>query len=206
MARRGHRAVLDARLAEPGVDRGRQRDRRCTRADDRGLTGSRLLGGVVPGRLGLRDARADPALVLRAALHVGRARREGAVPSGALVREAPRRDRARDARQPRQRDRRRRGLSTHGSRRDALDVLRPAAEPEHPLRLRPCRGGQAQAPHPLELGVVPRHLRDDRGVRAAVRGPCHGSHQNGSANCSTAGSSRVPRSSWTRRRARTRSS
>ena len=44
-----------------------------------GLTGRRssrprLLGDVVPGRLGLRDARADPSLVLLAALHVGRAR------------------------------------------------------------------------------------------------------------------------------------
>ena len=39
----------------------------------------RVLGAVVPGRLGLGDARADPALVLLAALHVGRARRPRAV-------------------------------------------------------------------------------------------------------------------------------
>ena len=40
--------------------------------DDRGSARSRVLGAVVPGRLGLGDARADPALVLLAALHVGR--------------------------------------------------------------------------------------------------------------------------------------
>ena len=42
-------------------------------------TRPRLLGDVVPGRLGLGDARADPPLVLLAALHVGRARGPGAV-------------------------------------------------------------------------------------------------------------------------------
>ena len=41
----------------------------------------RVLGAVVPGRLGLGDARADPALVLLAALHVGR-RSSGARRSG----------------------------------------------------------------------------------------------------------------------------
>ena len=40
--------------------------------DDRRSARPRLLGEVVPGRLGLGDARADPALVLLAALHVGR--------------------------------------------------------------------------------------------------------------------------------------
>ena len=38
-----------------------------TKAD---LPGPRVLGALVPGRLGLGDARADPALVLLAALHV----------------------------------------------------------------------------------------------------------------------------------------
>ena len=51
------------------------RDGRREGADDRRPARPRLLGGVVPGRLGLGDARADPALVLLAALHVGRARR-----------------------------------------------------------------------------------------------------------------------------------
>ena len=75
LARRRHRAVLDARLGEPGV-----RARGVRTGAAKGLTTAdlpdhALLGGVVPGRLGLRDARADPALVLLAAPDVGRARR-----------------------------------------------------------------------------------------------------------------------------------
>ena len=42
----------------------------------------RLLGAVVPGRLGLGDARADPALVLLAALHVGACSSAGRRTSG----------------------------------------------------------------------------------------------------------------------------
>ncbi len=75
LARRRHRPVLHPRLEERGVGRGRERDRRRTRADDGRSPRPRLLGDVVPGRLGLRDAGADPALVLRAALHVGDAGR-----------------------------------------------------------------------------------------------------------------------------------
>ena len=48
---------------------------RGARADGRRPARPRVLGAVVPRRLGHRDARADPALVLLAALHVGRARR-----------------------------------------------------------------------------------------------------------------------------------
>ena len=80
LARRRHRPVLDTRLGEPGVRAGGIRDRRRERADARRPPGPRLLGGVVPGRLGLGDARADPALVLLAALHVGRADGPRAVP------------------------------------------------------------------------------------------------------------------------------
>ncbi len=54
----------------------------------------RELGAVVPRRLGLGDARADPALVLLAALHVGRAVGPRAVPEGARLREDARRARA----------------------------------------------------------------------------------------------------------------
>ena len=89
----------------------------------------RLLGGVVPGRLGLGDARADPALVLLAALHVGRAHGPRAVPAGARLREDARRDRPRDARVVGEHDRGRGGVRAHGRRRDALAVLRPAARP-----------------------------------------------------------------------------
>ena len=89
-----------------------------------------------PGRLGVGDARADPAVVLLAAVHVGRAHRAGAVPQGARLREDARRDRPGDARLVGQHDRRRGRLRPHGRRRDALAVLRPAAEPEPAVRLR----------------------------------------------------------------------
>ena len=81
LARRRHRPLLDARLAEPGVRPARLRDRRRRGADHRRPARPRLLGAVVPGRLGLGDARADPALVLLAALHVGRADGPRAVPA-----------------------------------------------------------------------------------------------------------------------------
>ena len=58
----------------------------------------RVLGEVVPRRLGLGDARADPALVLLAALHVGRADRRAPFRQRARLREDARRDGPRDAR------------------------------------------------------------------------------------------------------------
>ena len=60
---------------------------------DRRPARSRELGEVVPGRLGVGDARADPALVLLDALHGGRAGRPLALPAGAHLREGERRDR-----------------------------------------------------------------------------------------------------------------
>ena len=86
-----------ARLAEPGVCFPRLRDRRRRGLDHRRPARPRLLGRVVPGRLGLGDARADPALVLLATLHVGRAHGSCAVQAGARLREDARRDRPRDA-------------------------------------------------------------------------------------------------------------
>ena len=77
LARRGHRPLLDARLAEPRVDARRLRDRRAAGPDRRRPARPRLLGEVVPGRLGLGDARADPALVLLVSLHGDHARRAG---------------------------------------------------------------------------------------------------------------------------------
>ena len=121
---------------------------------------SRLLGGVVPRGLGLGDARADQALVLLAALHVRRADGPGAVPEGAGLREDARRDRPRDARLVGEHDRGRGRVRADGRRRDALAVLRAAARPEPPLRLRPGTRDPAQAAHALELGAVPRRLRD----------------------------------------------
>ena len=76
---------------------GGLRGRRGGRADEGRPARSRLLGEVVPGRLDLGDARADPAVVLLAAVHVRGAGRAGAVPAGAGLREAPRRARPRDA-------------------------------------------------------------------------------------------------------------
>ncbi len=81
LARRGDRSVLDARLAQRGVRSAGLCDRRGARADDRRSAGSRVLGEVVPGGLGLGDARADPFVVLLAAVHVGRARGARAVPA-----------------------------------------------------------------------------------------------------------------------------
>ena len=150
---------------------GGLRDRRRAGAHHRRPARPRLLGAVVPGRLGLGDARADPALVLLAALHVGRAHRPGAVPDGARLREDARRARPRDARLVGQHDRGRGRVRAHGRRRHALAVLRAAARPEPPLRLRPGAGDQAQAAHALELGRVPRRLREHRGLPAASRRP-----------------------------------
>ena len=58
---------------------------------------ARGLGGLVPGRLGVRDARADPALVLLDAVHERCPGGQVAVPAGALLREGERRDRPADA-------------------------------------------------------------------------------------------------------------
>ena len=56
LARRGHRPLLDARLGEPGVRRRGVRDG-CGQGPDEGRPPRpRLLGAVVPGRLGLGDA------------------------------------------------------------------------------------------------------------------------------------------------------
>ena len=47
-------------------------------------------------------------------------------------------------------------VRAHGRRRDALAVLRAAARPQPPLRLRAGAGDQAAAADALELGEVPR--------------------------------------------------
>ena len=56
LARRGDRAAGDARLGEPGADPPGVRHGRGARADEGRPAGSRVLGGVVPGRLGVGDA------------------------------------------------------------------------------------------------------------------------------------------------------
>ena len=81
----------------PDLDRARLRDGRVGRPDRRRPARQRLLGAVVPGRLDLREPRADPALVLLDRLHVDDAGRPAAVPVGAHLRARPRGGRAPDA-------------------------------------------------------------------------------------------------------------
>ena len=87
-----------ARLRERGARAGPDR-RRPARP--------RLLGAVVPGGLDLREPRADPALVLLELFMSVTLVGPLAVPAGAHLREAARRERARDAPLLGQRDRRR---------------------------------------------------------------------------------------------------
>ena len=89
--------------------------------DRRRPAGSRVLGEVVPGRLGLGDARADPALVLLAALHVGR-RSTGRAPyQQVLGYEKLLDEHGREMhRLVGQHDRRGGGAAAHGRRRHAL--------------------------------------------------------------------------------------
>ena len=168
VARRGHRPVLHARMGEPRVRPAGVRDRRREGADDRGSTRPRVLGGLVPCRLGDRDARADPALVLLAAAHVRGSRRPRSVPQGARLREDAGRARPGDARLLGEHDRGGGRVHPHGSRRHALAVLRAAAEPEPPVRLRAGARDQAPPAHALELRPVPRRLRQHRGLDADV--------------------------------------
>ena len=146
---------------------------------ERDLPDHALLGEVVPGRLGLGNARADPALVLLAALHVGRrssvARRSSACSATRRCSTST-------------------GREMHGSwgnmisaedafARMGADVMRwqyCAQPPDRDLllRLRPRARDQAQAAHALELDRVPRPVREHRGLRADAcrprRGPARG--------------------------------
>ena len=101
---------------------------------------------------------------------------------------------------PRERNRRRRGVRADRRRRDALDVLLTAAEPEHPLRLWTCRRGQTQAAHPLELGRVLHPVRRDRRVRSVVRRSCRGPGRRGRVDRSRS----LARLTHTRARSRVR--
>ena len=174
----------------------RLRDRRGAGPHGRRPARPRLLGAVVPGRLGLGDARADPALVLLAVLHVGR-RSIGRSPYRRVLAYEKMLDEtgremhkswgnAIDAE---------RRVRADGRRRHALAVLRAAAEPEPPLRLRAGARGQAAAAHALELGHVLRHTtRTSRGSRLRRRP----AEPDARSSRSTAGSS--PRARAARRR------
>jgi len=117
---------------------------------------------------GLREPRADPPLVLLDQRDGDDDDGPAAVPVGPHLRARPRRDRPRDAQVDRQRDRGERGLRAHGRRHRALAVLCAEPEPEHQLRLRAGGGGEAAAADALELGRLPRHLREHRGLAAEV--------------------------------------
>ena len=93
------------------------------------------------------------------------------VPGGARLREDARRARPGDARLLGEHDRRRGRLRAHGRRRHALAVLRAAARPQPPLRLRAGERDQEEAADALELRALPRRLREHRGLRARVRRP-----------------------------------
>ncbi len=168
MARRGNRAPRDARLGEPRVRAPGIRDRSGRRADDGRPSRPCLLGAVVPGQLGLGDAGADPPLVLLHLVHVRDAHRPLALRARAHLREAARRDRARDAPLVGELDRGRRRGRPHGGGRHALAVQRAASESEPPLRLRPRPRDQATSPDPLELGEVPHRLREHRWLAARL--------------------------------------
>ncbi len=140
---------------------------RRQRADRRRPPRPRVLGEVVPGRLGLGDARADPALVLLAALHVGRAR-SGRAPYRRVLGYEKMLDET--------------GREMHGSwgnmidaedafERMGADVMRwqyCAQPPDQNLLFGfgPGARDQAEAAHALELGRVPRRLREHRGLPA----------------------------------------
>jgi len=168
LARRRHRPLLDARVGESDLDPRGLRDRRGTRPHPRRLARPRVLGEVVPRRLGQRDARANPALVLLAALHVGRARRQGSFQTRPRLREDVRRERPRDARLMGQHDRGRGRLCANGRRRHALAVLPAAPHAGSLVRLRPWPRDQAEAAHALELRQVPDRLRKHRRVLAVL--------------------------------------
>ena len=168
LARRRHRPVLDARLGEPRTGTRGLRHGCGEGPDGRRPPRPRLLGGVVPRGLGVGDARADPAVVLLAALHGGRTDREGAVSASPRLREDARRDRPRDAQLVGKHDRRAGRVRAHGCRRHALAVLLAAAGPQPPLRVRSCARDPAQAAHALELQQVSRRLRERRGLDARV--------------------------------------
>ena len=156
----------------------------------------RVLGAVVPGRLGHRDARADPAVVLLAVLHVGRADRRRAVPQGPDVREAPGRRGPRDARLVGQPHLRRGGVRADGRGRHALAVLPAAADAEPPLRLQGRGRDQAPAADAVELRPLPHGLRLDRGLLAAyARRRRRAARRCSSCGRSTCGCSRASSSS-----------
>ena len=144
VARRRHRAVLDAQLARR----------------------SRLLAEVVPGGVHHRERRADPPLVLLAALLQRRPYRPRALRDGALERVRVRRERRRVPQDRRQLHRLPPGRGARRLRRDPLVLRAPRSRGESALRLQRAGGREAKAPRPLEHLLVLRDIRESRRLRS----------------------------------------
>ena len=167
----------------------------ATRPAPAGLSGADLPDHAYweqwfPGGLGLGDARADPPLVLLAVVHVGDARRH-ARPTGRCwpTRSCSTRPAARCTAPGATRSRPDEALEPMGA-----DVMRwctaSGAEPEHPLRLRPGARREAAAADSLELRLVPRHLREHRGLPARPLRDLRRGRAASNCGRSTAGCSR----------------
>ena len=150
---------------ETWVER-RERDGRRGRADRRRPSRPRVLGEVVPGRLGHRRSREQIRLWFYSQSFMA-VTLEGRSPYRAVLAY----ERMRDEH----------GEEMHKSKGNAIaanealelmgaDVMRwifcrAGPEPEHQLRLRAGRRGEAAAAHVLELGLVLRHVRERRRLR-----------------------------------------
>ena len=136
LARRRHRPVLDARLAEPRVDRGGY----ATGAA-KGLSGADLPDHAYWERWFPADwisemRRADPALVLLDLVHVGDADRAVSVPRGADLREACATRRGARCTARGNTIEADEALDRMGADVDALACSASSPRPEHQLRLR----------------------------------------------------------------------
>ena len=140
LARRRHRPVLDARLAEPGVGRRRLRDRRRARASRRAdLPDHAYWEEWFPADW-VSEMREQIRLwfysqLFMSVVLVGRAPFKRVLGYEKMLDEHG----PRDARLVGEHDRRRGRVRAHGRRRDALAVLRAAARPQPALRLRARR-------------------------------------------------------------------
>ena len=170
LARRRHRPLRDARLAEPRVDPGRVRDWRVRRALGRGPADHAYWERWFPAAW-VSEMRERIRLWFYSQLFMS-----VALDGRAPFREVLGYEKMLDEH----------GHEMHGSwgnlipaeeafARMGADVMRwqyCAQPPDRnlSLRLRPCARDQAEAPDALELCPLPRRLRDDRGVPAVARG------------------------------------
>ena len=197
LARRRHRPLLDARLAEPGVGSGRERDGLCARADAAPTFRTMRTGSSGSPPTGSRRCASRSA--------------SGSTPSASWRSRSTGGSRT-GASSPTRRSPKRHGREMHKSWGNAIEVTEALermgadvmrwlycdtdAEPAAALRLRDGGGGQEGAPDLLELGLVFHHVREHRRLEAGVQRAVRRSR-------STAGWPRAPRSSCATRQART---